>query len=208
MISCGQEILMKIYWLVSVMGLTLLAAAEQQKARKPGIYAVFETSMGTFVCELYDKNAPLAVQNLIGLAEGSKEWLGPKGDMMKNKRYYDGINFHRVVKDFMIQAGDITGKGTFNPVLPFADEITPSLRFDKPGVMAMANSGKNTNNSQFFITVKPQPHLNGKHTIFGRVVEGFEVVESISNVRVSFSRPVKDVVIRKLRIERVVRPPR
>jgi len=203
---------MKNYCVAFLLGFAVLAAvaspAAEQKARNPGVYAVFDTSMGTFVCELYEKAAPLAVQNLIGLAEGSKEWLGPKGDMMKNKPYYDGIIFHRVVKDFMIQAGDITGKGTFKPVLPFADEITPTLRFDKPGVLAMANSGKNSNGSQFFITVRPQPHLNGKHTIFGRVVEGYEVVENISNVQVSFSKPVKDVVIRKLRIERVGRPAR
>ncbi len=191
---------------VLLMILTMFAVASspgmQQKGRKPGVYAVFDTTMGTFVCELFEKAAPLAVENFVGLAEGTKEWLGPKGDMMKNRPYYNGIIFHRIVKNFMIQAGDITGKGTFKPVLPFKDEVAPALRFDRPGVLAMANSGPNTNGSQFFITVKPQPHLNGKHTIFGRVIEGFDVVESISNVQVSFSRPVKDVVIKKLTIER------
>ncbi len=185
---------------------TVVSHGAEQKARKPGLYAVFDTSMGTFVCELYEKLTPLAVQNFVGLAQGTKEWLGPKGDMMQNKPYYNGIIFHRIVKGFMIQAGDITGKGSFKPVLPFKDEIVSTLRFDKPGVLAMANSGPNTNGSQFFITVKPQPHLNGKHTIFGRVVDGYEVVESISNIRVSFSRPVKDVVIKKLRIDRIGKP--
>ncbi len=185
-------------WMAAASG------AEQQKGRKPGLYAVFDTSMGTFVCELYEKQAPLAVGNFVGLARGTKEWLSPKGDMIRNKPYYDGIIFHRVIKDFMIQAGDITGKGTFTPVMPFKDEIVPTLRFDRPGLLAMANNGPNTNRSQFFVTVKPQPHLNGKHTIFGRVVEGFEVVQSINAVQTSFGKPTKDVVIRKVSIERQV----
>jgi peptidyl-prolyl cis-trans isomerase A (cyclophilin A) len=187
---------------------TSLHAAEQ-KVRKPGLYAVFETSMGSFVCELYEKTAPLAVENFVGLAKGTKEWLSPKGQFMKNAPYYNGIIFHRVIKGFMIQGGDVTGKGTFNPVLPFKDEIVPTLRFDKAGVLAMANSGPNTNGSQFFITVGPQPHLDGKHTILGRVVEGFKFVEAISEVPVSpGGRPLKDVLITKITIDRVAKSAR
>jgi len=158
-----------------------------QKARTPGLYATFETSMGTFVCELYEKSAPLAV-----------------GNFVKNTPYYKGVVFHRVIKGFMIQAGDITGKGTFNPVLPYNDEVVPALRFDKPGMLAVANNGKNTNGSQFFITVSPQPRLNGKYTIFGKLVEGNQVVQAISEVPVSpGGRPLKDVVIQKITIDRV-----
>ena len=179
-------------------------ASAQGKARKAGIYAVFDTTMGRFVCELYPKPAPVAVENFVGLAEGTKEWLSPTGDFMRGKRFYDGLVFHRVIKGFMIQAGELPGKGGFNPVIAFNDEISPSLRFDRPGVLAMANSGPKTNGAQFFITVAPTPHLSGKHTIFGRVVEGYEVVEKISNVPVGPARkPNQDVVIRQLLIERV-----
>ncbi len=198
----------KSFIFVAVALLTTAGFAQQQKGRKPGLYAVIDTTMGTFVCELYEKSAPLAVENFVGLARGTKEWLSPKGDMMKNKPYYDGIIFHRVVKDFMIQGGDITGKGTFTPVMPFKDEIVPSLRFDRPGVLAMAHLEPNTNRSQFFVTVKPQPHLNGKYTIFGQVVEGLDVVISISNVQTSFGRPLKDVVMKKITIERFGTPPK
>jgi peptidyl-prolyl cis-trans isomerase A (cyclophilin A) len=180
--------------------------ADAQKARTPGLYATFETSMGSFACELYEKSAPLAVENFVGLATGTKEWLSPKGQFMKNTPYYKGVMFHRVIKGFMIQAGDITGKGTFNPVLPYNDEIVPALRFDKAGVLALANNGKNTNGSQFFITVSPQPRLNGKYTIFGKVVEGSQVVQSISEVPVSpGARPLKDVTILKITIDRVAK---
>jgi peptidyl-prolyl cis-trans isomerase A (cyclophilin A) len=182
------------------------AADRQQKAaaRKPGLYAVFDTSMGTFVCELYEKQTPQTVARFVGLAEGTREWLNPKGEFVKNRPFYDGVIFHRVIRKFMIQAGDVTGEGTFQSVIPFEDEIVRSLTFGSPGILAMANAGPpNSNTSQFFITVAPAPHLNGLHTIFGRVMEGYNVVESISNVPVQGSRPIKDVVIKKVKIERV-----
>lgn len=183
------------------------AVFAQEKSRKPGTYAIFDTSMGIFVCELYEKVTPVTVANFIGLAEGTKEWLSPKGDMMKNTRYYDGVTFHRVIKGFMIQTGDITGSGSFRPVVPFEDEIVPTLRFNRSGVLAMANSGPNTNGSQFFITVAPATHLDQKHTIFGRVVEGYEVVEKISQAPVGLgSKPQQPIAIRKLAIERVAKP--
>ncbi len=191
--------------IVLILGVVLLLHA-QQKGRKPGLYAVFDTSMGMFVCELYEKNAPLAVENFVGLAQGTKEWLTPKGDMVK-KPFYNGITFHRVIKGFMIQAGDISGKGNFQYVINFQDEIVPSLKFDRPGVLAMANYGKNTNGTQFFITVAPQPHLDGKHTIFGRVVEGLDVVQKISAVDVGpAKKPITNVVINKITIERTGKP--
>jgi len=181
--------------------------AEPQKAKstRPGLYAVFDTSKGTFVCELFERKTPLTVANFVALTEGTKEWLNPKGDMVK-RPYYNGVIFHRVIKNFMIQGGDITGTGSFKPVLPFKDEIVPSLHFDRPGLLAMANSGPNTNGSQFFITVAPTPHLNGKHTIFGQVIEGLDVVVEISKVPTGVAyKPLQNVVINKITIDRKAR---
>lgn len=180
------------------------AASLAQTPRDPGTYAVLDTSAGRIVLELFEKLTPLTAANFIGLAEGTKEWMTPKGDFVK-KPYYDGVIFHRVIRGFMIQAGDVTRSGNFTPIVPFKDEFVRSLRFDAPGLLAMANNGPNTNRTQFFITVSPQPHLNGKHTIFGRVVEGMDVVKRISEVPVVLQRPSQDVTIRKVTIERVGR---
>jgi peptidyl-prolyl cis-trans isomerase A (cyclophilin A) len=171
--------------------------------RKPGLYAVFDTSMGTFVCELFPGKTPIAVKNFVDLAEGKKEWLTPKGETMKNKPFYNGVIFYRVIKGFMIQAGDITRAGNFTAIVPFQNEIVTTLRFDKPGVLAMANNGPNTNRTQFFVTVSPQPRLNGQFTIFGRVVEGMDVVQRISQVPVVMNMPNKDVVLNRVIIERI-----
>ena len=187
--------------LLAVLLASRLAA--HQASRPAGLQAVFDTSMGTFVCELYDKLTPVTVANFVDLVEGRKEWATPKGELFK-KPFYDGVTFHRVIKGFTIQAGDRTRTGNFTPIAPFQDEIVPSLRFTRPGMVAMANNGPktNSNRTQFFITVAPAPHLNGKHTIFGRVVEGFEVVKKISEVRVLGYRPAEDVTIRKVTITR------
>ncbi len=181
----------------------LPGGAQQLKpVRKPGTYAVFETSMGSFVCEIYEKQAPVASANFIGLVEGTKEWLTTKGDFVK-RPFYDGLTFHRVLKKSLIQAGDITGTGgNFQAVIPFENEIVPSLTFGQPGMLAMANNGPKSNITQFFITVAPASYLNGRYTIFGKVVGGYDVVENISNVPVLADKPVKDVVIRKITIER------
>jgi len=190
--------------------LTLLApclcARPRKPGRKPGLYAIFQTSMGTFVCELYEKQAPNTVANFTALAQGTKEWLTTKGDFVK-KPFYDGLIFHRVVRRFAIQAGDITGTGgNFPAVIAFENEIVATLVFSGPGMLAMANAGgTKTNTTQFFVTVAPAAHLDGKHTIFGKVVEGYSVVENISNVPVLGSKPVKDVRIQKVTIERVGR---
>lgn len=179
-------------------------SAKPAKPRKPGVYAVFDTSRGSFVCELYDKLTPVTVSSFVGLVEGTKDWKNTRGEVMKGKPYYNGTIFHRVIKNFMIQGGDITGTGTFSPLPRFKDEIIETLRFDRSGILAMANSGPNTNGSQFFITVGPTPHLNGQHTIFGRVVEGYDVVDKISTVAVDANRkPFEKVVIHKITIDRV-----
>jgi cyclophilin family peptidyl-prolyl cis-trans isomerase len=139
---------------------------------KNGIFAVMETSEGTIVLELYYKLTPLTVTNFVGLAEGTL-------DAADGKPFYDGLTFHRVIKDFMIQGGDPLGNGTGGPGYKFPDEFVDSLKFDGPGVLAMANAGPGTNGSQFFITHKETPWLNGHHTIFGHVIEGQNVVNAV-----------------------------
>lgn len=187
-----------------MMGCSSGSEAVNAKSLKPGTYAVFDTSMGEIICELYEKEAPKTVANFVGLAEGTKEWTDPKTGKKVKKRFYDGLIFHRVIPDFMIQGGDPKGDGTGGPGYKFEDEIKPDLVFDKPGRLAMANAGPNTNGSQFFITQKPTPWLNGRHTIFGQVVKGQGVVDKIGGAkRDRRDRPLEDVVIKKLTILRV-----
>jgi peptidyl-prolyl cis-trans isomerase A (cyclophilin A) len=172
--------------------------------RTPGTYAVFETSEGTFICRLFEKDAPKTVANFIELAEGNREWTHPATRKKSKDRLYDGTIFHRVIPDFMIQGGDPEGTGRGGPGYQFEDEAKGSPhKFDKPGKLAMANAGPNTNGSQFFVTVVPTTWLTGKHTIFGEIVEGQDVIDKITNVpRGRNDRPNKDVVLRKVTVER------
>jgi len=145
-----------------------------------GPYATFKTTEGEFVVELFPEKAPKTVENFIGLAKGTKVWQHPgTKQQMENKPLYDGTVFHRTIKGFMIQGGDPLGTGTGNPGYRFEDEFS-DLKFDTAGLLAMANSGPNTNGSQFFVTVAPTPHLNNRHTIFGKVVKGMDVVLKIA----------------------------
>ena len=170
----------------------------------PGTYARFETSEGTFTARLFDKEVPNTVANFVGLAEGTKEWTDPGTGQKKKAPYYDGIIFHRVISGFMIQGGDPLGQGTGGPGYKFADEFHPSLRHSKAGVLSMANAGPNTNGSQFFITLGPTPHLDNRHSVFGEVVEGLDVVKKIGAVATGRQdRPVTPVVMKKVTIERV-----
>jgi peptidyl-prolyl cis-trans isomerase A (cyclophilin A) len=164
--------------------------------------AKIETSEGTFTCSLYDKQAPNTVANFVGLARGLRPWKDPKSGKWVKKPFYDGLIFHRVIPGFMIQGGDPLGTGAGNPGYSFADEISPDLKFDKPGLLAMANrgGGTSTNGSQFFITEGTPTHLNGMHTIFGQC-DPVSLVTKIANVeRGARDRPVKDVVIKKVTI--------
>ena len=171
---------------------------------EPGMYAVMDTSMGRIVIELFPDKAPKTVENFVGLAEGTKEWTDPRTGEKSTEPLYDGTIFHRVIPQFMIQGGDPLGQGTGGPGYKFEDEFDPSLKFDKPGLLAMANSGPNTNGSQFFITQVPTPHLNNHHTIFGQVVEGQGVVNSIVGVpRGPNDKPMADVVLEKVTILRL-----
>lgn len=171
---------------------------------KSGTYAIFMTNHGVIICQLFEKETPETVANFIGLAEGTKEWIDPKSGEKVKKLFYDGTIFHRVIPDFMIQGGDPTGTGRGGPGYRFKDEIVKELTFDGPGKLAMANAGPNTNGSQFFITHKDTSWLNGKHTIFGQVVKGQEVVNEIGSVkRGPGDKPIEDVVLKKVVIERV-----
>ncbi|HTY85253.1 MAG TPA: peptidylprolyl isomerase [Silvibacterium sp.] len=174
-------------------------------SRQPGTYAVFNTNEGQIVCRLFPENAPKTVANFIELAEGTREWTHPVTNKKGKEKLYDGTIFHRVIPDFMIQGGDPAGNGMGGPGYRFEDETKGSPhRFDKPGKLAMANAGPNTNGSQFFVTVAPTEWLTGKHTIFGEVVDGQDVVVKISKVaRGSQDKPHKPVVIESLVIERV-----
>lgn len=166
------------------------------------LYAVFETSKGNITCILYPKQAPKTVANFVELAKGEKEWTDPKTGEKTKKPLYNGTIFHRVIPDFMIQGGDPLGIGTGGPGYRFEDEVTEELGFDKIGRLAMANAGPNTNGSQFFITVAPTEWLNGRHTIFGQVVEGQDIVVAISKVKRDLrDKPVEDVVLKKVFIK-------
>ena len=167
------------------------------------IRAHFETSEGNFTVELFDTKAPKTVANFVGLAEASKEWKHPKTGEKSKKPYYDGIIFHRIIGGFMIQGGDPLGQGHGGPGYQFEDEFHPDLRHDRVGVLSMANAGPNTNGSQFFITLGPTPHLDRRHTVFGAVVDGVDVVEKIGQVKTDRNdRPVTPVVMKKITIER------
>ena len=173
-------------------------------ARTPGTYAVIDTTEGKIVCRLFEKDAPKTVANFLELAEGAREWTHPVTRQKSKDRLYDGTIFHRVIPKFMIQGGDPAGTGMGGPGYQFADETKGSPhKFDKPGKLAMANAGPNTNGSQFFITVAATDWLTGNHTIFGEVVEGQDVVEKIVNApRGAQDRPVKEVRISSLTFER------
>jgi peptidyl-prolyl cis-trans isomerase A (cyclophilin A) len=174
-------------------------------SRPAGTYALFNTSEGQIVTRLFEKEAPKTVANFIELAEGSREWTHPVSNAKSKDKLYDGSIFHRVIPDFMIQGGDPAGTGFGGPGYRFEDETKGSPhKFNVPGKLAMANAGPNTNGSQFFITVAATDWLTGKHTIFGEVIEGQNIVEKISRVaRSSQDKPNKPVVIESLVIERV-----
>jgi peptidyl-prolyl cis-trans isomerase A (cyclophilin A) len=164
--------------------------------------ATFETTAGSFTVKLMPEHAPKTVANFVALATGSREWTDPRDDRTKTEPLYDGTIFHRVIEDFMIQGGDPAGTGVGGPGYSFEDECPPGgPSFDRPGLLAMANAGPNTNGSQFFVTVAPTRWLTGKHTIFGEVTDGYEVVEAISKVPTrAQDRPATDVVLERVHI--------
>jgi len=165
--------------------------------------ATLHTNQGPVVIRLFPDHAPKTVRNFVELAEGGKQWTDPRTRRPTTGKLYDGTVFHRVIPDFMIQGGDPLGTGRGGPGYEFADEFHPDLRFDRPYLLAMANSGPGTNGSQFFVTVAPTPWLNNKHTIFGEVIEGADLIDRISRVKTgSQDRPVEDVIIESVTVDR------
>jgi peptidyl-prolyl cis-trans isomerase A (cyclophilin A) len=167
------------------------------------VYAYFTTTAGNFTVRLFEEEAPRTVENFVGLAEGTKEWTDPRAHKRVKQPYYDGVIFHRVIDGFMIQGGDPLGQGIGGPGYSFPDEFHPQLRHNKAGMLSMANRGPNTNGGQFFITLAPTPHLDDRHSVFGEVVEGMDIVRAIGSTPTGDrDRPLKDVVIEKVKIER------
>jgi peptidyl-prolyl cis-trans isomerase A (cyclophilin A) len=185
------------------------APAPTAKAHGPGVYAHFVTNHGNFTARLFDKDVPRTVENFVMLAEGKKPWRNPRTQAMVRRPYYNNLTFHRVMSGFMIQGGDPEGTGVGGPGFKFADEFSPKLRHSKAGILSMANSGPNTNGGQFFITLAPTPWLDNKHSVFGEILEGMDVVTAIGKVPTTGKGgkppdlPLKPVVMKSVRIERV-----
>jgi peptidyl-prolyl cis-trans isomerase A (cyclophilin A) len=168
------------------------------------VYAHFTTSEGNFTARLFDAETPNTVANFTGLADGSKEWTDPRSGRKVKEPYFNGTVFHRVIEGFMIQGGDPLGQGTGGPGYTFADEFHPKLKHDKAGILSMANRGPNTNGGQFFITLAATPWLDNKHSVFGEVAEGMDVVKKIGGTATSKpgDRPLKPITVESVRIER------
>ena len=168
------------------------------------VYVHFMTSEGNFTARLFDAETPNTVANFVGLAEGTKEWSDPRSGRKVSQPYYNGTIFHRVIDGFMIQGGDPLGQGTGGPGYNFVDEFHPKLRHSKAGILSMANRGPNTNGGQFFITLAETPWLDNKHSVFGEITEGMDVVSKIGRTPTSKpgDRPIKPVTIQSVTIER------
>jgi peptidyl-prolyl cis-trans isomerase A (cyclophilin A) len=190
-----------ILFLLTASGL-VLAQDPAKPAREDGLYATIQTSMGDITVRLFEKEAPITVKNFRGLATGTKAWTDPKTKQRVTRPLYNGTIFHRVIPNFMIQGGDPTGTGTGGTDV-IKDEFAPSLKFDVPGRLAMANAGPGTGSCQFFISEVPTPHLNGLHTIFGQVIEGQDVANKIARVPATQTRPNTPVVIKTIVFNRV-----
>jgi cyclophilin family peptidyl-prolyl cis-trans isomerase len=188
---------------------TKTAPAPATPAREPGLYAIFNTSMGTITAKLFENETPITVKNFVALARGTKAWKDPNTKQMVTKPLYTNVTFHRVIRDFMIQTGDPTGRGDHDCGFTIKDEIVPSLKYDQPGRLGMANIGApNSGGCQFFITAVPYPSLNGGYTLFGQVVEGMDVVKNIDNVRTGAGdKPVTPVKLISVTIKREGPPP-
>jgi peptidyl-prolyl cis-trans isomerase A (cyclophilin A) len=180
-----------------------ISKKETTKTKGTPMFAIFETNKGNIKIKLFADKAPKTVENFVGLAEGTKEFTDPKTGKQTTRPFYDGLVFHRVIPNFMIQGGCPLGTGTGGPGYKFADEFSKDLAHDKPGKLSMANAGPGTNGSQFFITVAATPWLDGRHTIFGEVVEGYENVDAISKVKTgAMDKPAEAIVLKHVKIIR------
>src|SRR3989338_5509536 len=175
---------------------------EEDLSSMKTVHAVFETSLGDIKIKLHHKEVPNTVANFVGLAEGTREFTDSFSKESVKRPFYDGLIFHRVIPDFMIQGGDPTGTGMGGPGYEFPDEFNSALKHDRPGILSMANSGPNTGGSQFFITLVATPWLDNHHSVFGEVVEGLDVLDKIGKVKTGANdKPVKDVVMEKVYIQ-------
>ncbi|WP_300437178.1 peptidylprolyl isomerase [Christiangramia sp.] len=190
----------KSFFLLLTMAIGLFSCNEEYPELEDGMYAEFNTSLGPVVAELYFEETPMTVASFVSLAEGTSKMAD---STYKDKKYYDGLIFHRVIDGFVIQGGDPTGTGSGGPGYKYPDEFVDSLSHDSKGILSMANAGPGTNGSQFFITLGPVQQLDGKHTVFGKVVKGQDVVDSIGKVETGpRDRPTKDVVMNEVNIIR------
>ncbi len=177
-----------------------------EKALRPGLYAVFDTSEGIIRAELFEKYTPVAVANFVGLAQGTKPWRDPKTGQLVRRPLYNGVTFHRVIREEMIQAGDPTGTSAHNCGITVRDEFLPGLRFDTPGRLAVANTGKPDSGAcQFFFTDEPISQWNNQYTIFGQAVEGLDVIHAINRKPLIGDRPEHPVIIRSVTIQRILK---
>lgn len=198
----------KFLRLSAVAASLLVGAAGAVLGQEPtadGLYAGFTTSLGEFWCQLEFQRVPRTVANFVSLAEGSRPWVNFAQARIRQAPFYDGVTFHRVIKGFMNQSGSRNGMGTDGPGYQFADEFDPQLRHNQAGILSMANSGANSNGSQFFVTVEPTPWLDDKHTIFGAVVSGMDVVNQINQMPTNPAndKPLTAVTLQHVRILRI-----
>jgi peptidyl-prolyl cis-trans isomerase A (cyclophilin A) len=200
----NKEVIVRGILTIAAVIAALWGASDSRAQDKKGpLYATLKTNMGDIVIQLFEDKAPKTVGNFVELATGVKEWTDPKTKEKVKRPLYNGVIFHRVIPGFMIQGGDPLGNGMGGPGYRFEDEFHPDLKHSKPGIVSMANAGPNTNGSQFFITHKATPSLDGRHSVFGEVVKGQNVVDTIANVpRDGRDRPVKDVVLQEVIITR------
>lgn len=189
--------------LLTVLPGGIMSEAQEKQEKQEPLYATLKTSMGDVVIRLFEEKAPKTVANFVGLATGTKEWTDPKTGEKVKRPLYNGTIFHRVIPDFMVQGGDPLGTGRGGPGYRFEDEFHPDLKHSKPGIVSMANAGPNTNGSQFFITHKATPWLDGRHAVFGEVVKGQDVINAMAGVpRSPQDRPRKDIVLIEVVISR------
>jgi len=189
-------------WVILMIVMVVVNSCDNGIPKEEGLYGLFETNFGSFTVKFYYDLVPVTVGNFVGLASGLIEFTDPNTEKLTKKKFYDGLIFHRIIDDFMIQGGDPLGKGYGGPGYKFPDEFNDSLTHNKAGIVSMANSGPNTNGSQFFITLKETPHLDGIHTVFGEVVSGMDTIEKIAKVKVepNNNKPYKDVYIKSIKI--------
>ncbi len=181
----------------------MMQVVEENLGLGKGLYAVFETSLGQMTCRLEDEKVPETVKNFVDLATGAKEYVDPRTGQKSTEPFYNGTIFHRIIKNFMVQGGDRLGQGSGGPGYRFKDEFHPTLKHSGAGILSMANAGPNTNGSQFFITLVPTPWLDGKHSVFGKVVKGEDVLTSLGNVATGqMDRPREEAKLISVKIIR------